>query len=442
MRAKAGRDFPIIVRICCDELVIDGRSMEETLYMVRLLADAGVDAFHVSAGAHPFQSWRVFLPIGTPLGINTDQAAAIKEVVDVPVMCVGRINNPFIAEHILETGKADMVVMGRALLADPELPNKSAAGKFEDIAPCTGCLGCMHNLGTGDGLACTINPALAKEKEMVITPSEKPKKVLVAGGGPGGLETARVAALRGHQVTLFEKSNKLGGQLNIACVPPSKQELTLWTKYLAIQAEKAGVKVELGIEVTPALVDELKPDVVIIATGGYPVIPNIPGVDKEKVVTSEDVLTGKVVRGDNIVVLGGGMIGCEVADFLADRGDYIDVQRTAVTIVEMMQNISLDMPSHPRTLLIQRLRAKEVKVITSAKVKEIFDDGVLIIKDDDEETIRGMDTIVLAMGTKSVNELINKIKDKVAEVYVIGDAKEPRNALKAIAEGSEIARKI
>ena len=440
MRAEVGRDFPIIVRISGDELVTDGRSMEETQYMVRILVDAGVDAFHVSAGAYPFIAERVFPPMGTPLGLNAAQAAAIKEVVDVPVMSVGRINNPLIAEHILETGKADLVVIGRALIADPELPKKAATGRLEDIAPCVGCLGCLE--GLREGPTCVINPAAGREKEMALTLAEKPKRVLVAGGGPGGLEAARVSALRGHQVTLFEKSDKLGGQLNIACIAPTKQELTLFTKYLSIQVEKAGVKVELGREVTPAVVEELKPDVVIVATGGAPLVPGIPGVGKEKVVTAQDVLLGKVVRRANVVVLGGGMVGCEVADFLAAVGDYIPVGRTAVTIVEMLENIGLDMQAMARALLMQRLRAKDVKVITSAKVKEILDDGVLITGDGQEEAILGMDTIILAMGTRSVDELSGNIKGKVAEVYVIGDAKEPRKALNAIAEGAEIARKI
>jgi 2,4-dienoyl-CoA reductase (NADPH2) len=333
--------------------------------------------------------------------------------------------------------------MGRALLADPELPNKAFAGNFDEIVPCIACnYGCHGNLSSGKPITCLVNPALGKEREMTITLAKKPKKVLVAGGGPGGLEAALVSALRGHQVTLFEKSNKLGGQLNIASVAPLKQELSLIIKYLSIQIEKAGIKVELSREVTPNLVQKLNPDIVIVATGATPLIPNIPGVKNEKVITAYDVLAGKVVVGNNVIIIGGGMVGCEVADFVADNRDNPIINRTVVTIVEMLEDIALDMAPASRLLLMPRLREKGVEVITYAKVKEILDDGVVYVKNGQERSIRGMDNIVLALGTKSVDEISNKIRDIVSEVYVVGDAKEPRKALEAIAEGAEIARKI
>jgi len=369
----------------------------------------------------------------------------LKEVVDVPVMVVGRINDPLIAEHLIETGKADLVVMGRALLADPELPNKAAGGHLDDIIPCIACnYGCLGRALGGLPATCTLNPTVGREKEMVLTPAARPKKVLVAGGGPGGLEAARMAALRGHEVTLFDRAAKLGGQFSIAVIPPFKQELALATKYLATQVEKAGVKVELSREVTPALVEELKPDVVIVATGGAPLIPaDIPGAGKDLVVTAWDVLAGKVVAGRSQVIVGGGMVGCETAEFLADPGDCLYTGgRTAVTIVELLDDIAMDVSVEERMLLLQRLRAKEVRIITSAKVKEILDDGVVIVRGGQEEAIRDKDRVILAMGTRPIDELSSRLKDKVAEVYVIGDAKEPRKALEAIHEGSEVGRKI
>ena len=445
MRTKAGADFPIVVRLSGDDLVPEGRTIEETLYMVRILVEAGIHAIEVSSGVYPALAWRIIPPMGTAPAWNAPYSAAIKEVVDVPVMVVGRINNPLIAEHILETGKADLVSMGRALLADPEWPNKAAAGNFDDITPCIACTyGCLGRALGGLPVSCTLNPTVGREKEMAITPAARPKKVLVAGGGPGGLEAARVAALRGHQVTLFDRAEKLGGQFNIAAMPPCKQELTLATKYLSTQVEKAGVKVELSREVTPALVEEHKPDVMIVATGGAPLIPdNIPGVNKDTVVTAWDVLAGKVAVGRNLVIIGGGMVGCETAEFLADPGDCLYTGgRTAVTIIEMLENVAMDVAVEERMLLLQRLRAKEVRIITSAEVKEIIDDGVVIVRHGQEEAIQGMDRVILAMGTRSVDELSQRIRDEVAEVYVIGDAKEPRKALEAIHEGAEIGRKI
>jgi len=444
MKAKAGRDFPIILRISGDELVPGGRTLHETQYIAPVLAEAGVDAIETSGGTIDYAFWRTLPPSGTPLGLNVPFSAAVKEVVDVPVMVVGRINDPLLAESILQRNQADLVSLGRALLADPEFPNKAAEGRFDDIATCVGCcLGCLRVQLTMEPMTCVINPAVGREKEMAITPTTKPRKVMVVGGGPGGLEAARVAALRGHQVTLYEKEAKLGGQFNLAVVAPMKQELSKIIKYLSTQLEKAGVQVHLNTEVAPDLVEEMKPDVVIVATGGTPLIPAIPGVGGKKVFTAHDVLAGKVpIHHGNVLIIGGGMVGCEVADLLANLGDNQLQRGTPVTIVEMLHGIGLDILPQPRMLLMPRLRERGVKAVTLATVKEILEDGVVIAKDGQEEAIRGMDYIILAVGAESVDELSECIKDRVAEVYVIGDAKEPRKALEAIAEGAEVGRKI
>jgi len=459
IHAKAGGDFPIILRISGDEVAPGGRDIRETQYIAPILAEAGVDAFHISSGTFPEVSWRILPPTGTPRGLNVALSKAVKEVVDVPVMVVGRINDPRFAEDILNRNEADLIVMGRALLADPDLPKKAAAGSFDDIAPCIGCgLGCIAGREAGNPMTCVINPTVGREKEMTISPAAKAKKVMVVGGGPGGLEAARVAALRGHQVTLYEKEGKLGGQINLAAVPPLKQELSKTIEYLSAQVEKAGVDVHLNTEVTPEIVKKVKPAVVIVATGGESLVPDIPGVKGAKVISAYDVLAGRVVVPcGNVLVLGGGMVGLEVADYLANPGDNAVIGCTSVTVVEMLENVGMDMVPEGRTLLMQRLRENGVKILTSTKVKKVLDDGVLtintvkeiledwtvVIKDGQEEkTIVGMGTIILAMGAKSVDKLSDKIKDEVAEVYVIGDAKEPRKALEAIAEGSEVGRKI
>jgi NADPH-dependent 2,4-dienoyl-CoA reductase/sulfur reductase-like enzyme len=268
---------------------------------------------------------------------------------------------------------------------------------------------------------------------------------MVVGGGPGGLEAARVAALRGHQVSLYEMSDRLGGQLNLAAIPPVKQETALWIQYLITQVRKAGVNVNMKTEVTPAVVEQAKPDVVIVATGAVPLIPNdLRGTGKPNVVTAQDVLASKVDFGrmNKVVVVGGGRVGSETADLLAERGDFSFVQRREVTIVEMLPEMAFDMYAATRYFLMGRLRADDVKMITSATVKEILDDGVVFTRNGVEETLHGMDTVVLALGARPVETLSQRIRDKVAEVYVIGDAKEPRRALEAIAEGAGIARKI
>jgi len=444
IKSRAGRDFPVILRISGDEYFAGGRGLDETLYMAPKLVEAGVDAFEVSGGVQPELTWRIIPPMGTMLGLNVSAAAAIKQVVDVPVMVVGRINNPRIAENLLQKGSADMTVMGRALLADPELPNKAAEGRFDDIAPCTACtLGCVGQQMKMQSMTCSINPTVGREKEMAIVPAGSPKKVLVVGGGPGGMEAARVAAVRGHDVTLCEKDNKLGGQLNVAAMAPMKHEIILWAQYLARQVKKAGVGVELNTAVTPDLIEERKPDVVVVATGGKCCAPPIPGVDKERVVCSCDIFRRKVApMRANVLVVGGGSIGCEVADAIAGFGDNPLDPENRVTIIEKLSGVAEDEVPGARMLLRRRLRDKGVTIITDATVREITDDGAVIERNGEQQEVSGMDHIVLACGARAVENLSDRIRDKVPEVHVIGDAKQPRRALEAVAEGAEVARAI
>lgn len=441
IKKKAGEDFPLILRISGDELTPGGNTIHDMQYVAPLLVEAGVDAFHVSAGAFP--TWRIIAPTGTPRGLNVAFSSALKDVVNVPVMTVGRINDPRLAEDILRRNEADLIAMGRALLADPEFPLKAMEGRPDDIAPCIACLLGCRGVTPGMAMTCLINPALGREGELAIVPTDQPKRVMVVGAGPGGMETARVAALRGHRVEVFEREARIGGQFNLAAVPPMKQELVKVLRYLLVQAEKAGVKIFLNREVTPDTVAEANPDVVVVATGGVPLVPEIPGIHGQKVVTAHDVLAGKrAIHGANVLVIGGGMVGCETAEFLANRGDNPIIGRTSVTIVEMLDDVAKDMAPENRTLLMQNLREAGVTIITGAKVKEILDDGAIIEKDGKESSLRSMSHIVLAMGARSYDPLSEKIRDKVKELFTVGDAAKPRRALEAIAEGTQVGRRI
>ena len=446
IKRKAGEDFPVIFRISAEEMVSGGHTINESMICAPLLVDGGVDALHITRGVIETVHWEI-PPQGTPIGLNVPLAEAIKKVVGIPVIAVGRIPDPTVAEQVLQAGKADLIALGRPLIVDPDWPRLAVSGNFDDIRPCIYCNECLGRVLRANPLACTLNAAAGKEKEMDITPAAVKKKVLIAGGGPAGLEAARVAALRGHQVTIYDSADKLGGQLGIAAIPPVKQDLAKAIKYLSTQVGKLGIKVELGKAVTPSVVDELKPDVLIVATGAIPQLPDIPGVTGARVVTAHDVLAGKValhyfddklraVMGNRVIIIGGGTVGAETADYAGERG------AAEIYLLEMLPDIALDMTPSNREFLIERLAAHNVKVVTSATVRKILDDGVVFLRDGKEETIHSMDNIIVAAGVRSVDELSGVMKDKVAEVYVVGDARGPRKAMEAIAEGAETGCKI
>ncbi|MEC0184695.1 FAD-dependent oxidoreductase [Paenibacillus peoriae] len=428
IRAKVGKEFPLLFRLSGDEFVEGGLTIEDTKVISKIIEEAGVNAIHVSQGVYKTMHY-VIQPAAVPHGFSTDLAAEIKKVVSIPVITVGRINDPLIAESVLLSGKADMVAMGRASLADPDLPNKTLAGKMGDIIHCIGCMqGCVGRIGQDLDVRCVVNPLTGKETELEIKEAEEKKKVVVVGGGISGMEASIVAAKRGHEVHLFEKEEALGGQWLLAAIPPSKEELNTVTVWQKGQLEQLGVIVHLNTKLNEATIKEENPDTLIIATGAKPFIPNIPGIHSEGVVIAQDVLSGKTEVGQSIVVIGGGLVGAETAAHLANHGKQ-------VIIVEMQDGIVKNGEDSVNHFLFKDLKEHHVEILVSTAVKEIKPGSITIEKDHEIKEISNLDNVVIAIGSKPVNALQEQLAGKVEKIITIGDALEVRRALEAMEEG-------
>lgn len=434
VKEAVGEDYLVWCRMDGREYGAEGITLEDAQQTARLAQDAGLAAIHVTA-------WGPATPINrtTPSFVSAiieELAQGIKKAVSIPVIAVGRIT-PEDGERLLREGKADLIAIGKAMLADAEWANKVASGRMEDINPCIICNGCRDDLRRPEvvGIRCSVNAALGHERESQIAPAARARKVLVIGGGPAGMEAARVAALRGHQVTLWEKGARLGGQLIPAAVPPHKDRIAPLYQYLERQLQKLGVRIQVGKEATAAAVAEYNPDVAVVATGVRPFVPDIPGLDKIKFVQAGDVLEGKVKVGQKVAIIGGELVGCETAEFLADQGKQVTVMRRGA---EMATSVG---PSN-RAFFLSRLLDKGVTLLREVRYDGINPKGVIITTRDGEERTIAADTVILAAGSVPDTKLYEAIKDKVAEVYCVGDCVEPRTIRDAISEGFHTGQKI
>jgi len=437
IKKEAGPDFPIIYRYGLKHYLPGGREVEEGLEIARRMEAAGVDALEVDAGC--YETWYWAHPTTyQPAGLMVDVAEATKKVVKIPVIAIGKLGYPDLAEKVLQEGKADFICLGRALFADPEWPNKVKEGRPEDIRPCIGDNeGCIGRLFDSKYTSCTVNPTNGMERELALTPAVKRKTVLVVGGGPGGMEAARVAAVRGHRVTLWEKSDVLGGSLIPASVPDFKKDYRDFIKYQITQLRKLGVNVELRKEATAESVEKAKPEVVFVATGATPIIPKIPGAAGQKLVSATDVLLGKREAGKFVVVIGGGLVGCETALYLAQKGKKL-------TLVEILGDVARDAFKANREFLLEALHRAGIEILTESRVVEIVNEGVMVSGHDGTRgpvKVRA-DTVVCALGLRPSEGLAEALRDRVPEVYVIGDCVEPRKLLNAVWEGYRLARLI
>lgn len=427
IQQTVGKDYPIMIRISGDEFLPGGNTLEDMKVVAQALEKAGIASINVIPGWHespvPLVSWHVAPAQYAYL------AEEVKKVVKVPVIASNRINTPELAERLIAEGRVDMVTMARALIADPEMPRKALEGRVDEIRPCVACnQGCYDRLFANLDISCMSNPAAGREDEFAIRPAPNPRKVMVVGGGPAGMEAARVAASRGHQVTLYEKSSALGGQLALAAVPPGKGEINSLVSYYSNQMARLGVKVNLGQEATAETVGREKAEAVIVAAGASPIIPNMAGVNGQNVVTALDVLAGKSGAGERVVIVGGGQVGVETADFLAEQGKK-------VTILEMLDKIGPDLGVTVRWIVMKRIAEKGIKSFSGARVQEITSKGVTYEKDGASQFLEA-DTVVLAVGARAEKKLTQELESKV-EVYAVGDCVQARKALDAIYEGAK-----
>ncbi|MFU8796811.1 MAG: FAD-dependent oxidoreductase [Dehalococcoidia bacterium] len=426
---EVGPDYPVWVRLnACEWGVENGVSMEETEKVVPLLVEAGSQAVHVSAfGAG---SYLTTAPISEKPGLLLPLAERVKSFTDVPVIAVGRLDLE-LGESAIRDGRADLVAVGRRLMVDPFLPKKLFEGRSDDVIPCIGCMECIERLLAGqspNGVVCVVNPAIGMEREYDIRPAEKQKMVIVVGGGPAGMQAAVVAAMRGHKVRLFERRAKLGGQLNAAALPPHKADIQLWVDYLSKQVTKAGVELRLNTTATAAIISGNTPDAVVIATGAIPTLPDIPGTERSNVFPAQDVLSGQVQVGQNVVIIGGGMVGCETGYYLAERGKM-------VTIVEVLKRMAGDMFFMTRRRLLDGLRGRGVTLLTGVTCDEIGEGSIRVTTADGEERIIEADSVVIAVGYRADRSLCEALEGVVPEMHCIGDACEPRRILDAVTEG-------
>jgi NADPH-dependent 2,4-dienoyl-CoA reductase/sulfur reductase-like enzyme len=434
----AGKDYPVGIRINGNDYIENGWELKDTLRIAPLLEKTGVAYIHVSGGV--YGSTELTIPsMYTPQGCFIHMAEAVKQVVNVPVITVGRIKDPEMANAAIRDGKADMVALGRSIIADPEYPNKAKSGKASLIRPCVGCcLGCIHAVLAKEPGSCVVNPDVGREYKLAEEKApEKSQKILVVGAGPSGLAAARMFAQRGHQVKILEKGSEQGGLLALAATAPGREELGDILRFFRNELERLGVAVDYNTPLSSEVLNFFDPDHVILATGSMPDMPVIKGLfkSKMKLITSVDVFTDAHSAGDRVIVLGGGFTGLITAHKLGDMGKE-------VVVLNRKKSFAEEMSSNDRYYLRERLKACGVVLYKMVTVKSFTDDGVSFTSKGEPVTLEGFDTVVISEKHQPVRDAKHLEKQSRAKFHMIGDAKTPRHLMFCVAEAEEAGRSI
>ncbi|UCG65269.1 MAG: FAD-dependent oxidoreductase [Deltaproteobacteria bacterium] len=434
IKSKTGKEFPLVFRMCGDELMPEGSSPEELTNVAKMLEETGVDALSLTVGWHESTVPAITGEIAR--GHWLYLAERIKKVVKIPTMMAYRVTHTE-ADKAINAGIIDLWEASRPFIADPEIPQKLAENRPEDIIPCICCCqGCYDNVFQGRPIWCVVNPRAGRESdpEYAIKPAVDRKKVVVIGGGPAGMEAAVIAAKRGHEVTLLEKEDELGGNLQVASIPPFKSDFGDLNRYFVGQMEKQGVLFKLSHEATAQAPEVREADALILATGASPLLPDILGIEGKNVVTALDVLMGMKEVGNGVIIVGGGMVGCETAELLSKKGKN-------VTVLEMLDRMAGDMGPTLRWRLLSRLREAGVRLETGVEVIRFREDGVEVLRKEQSEFFQA-DDIILAVGMKSNDGLAQALKAEVPQLYQVGDSLQPRKLGEAMQEAYYVAAKL